>query len=851
MARGALKMKTILNWRTLCAPVVIGLLAMTLLSLHSTPNAQAADTGWRGPTADAADTGGDGDGFEVDSAGAYASGSDYARNMNGFNDRHRYYGFGLNVSGDPPDVMITGIEVRLDGWVDSASNDPHYSVELSWDGGTSWTTAQSTARLDTVLNSFTLGGSNDQWNHAWSIADLSDENFRVRITSVATGLGRGLRDFFLDWITVRVYYASAHIRGTIWSDDNANGVQDGPEAGLNVVHVTIYQDDGDGVFEGGGEDPSVGVSDTDINGAYDAGPFQDGYGYWIDVTEPADTILTTPPEPRLVQLPAGNSIVANFGYAPQAVTHPAIDIAKTPDTQMILTGSTVTFTIAVTNTGDVALTNVIVFDDLAPDCAATLGVLAARDSANYACAVMNVTADFTNTAIVSGTPPIGSVVTDTGIAFVNVISPAISIDKQPAVQTVISGSTVTFTIAVTNTGDVPLTNVAVSDVLTPDCVASLGVLDAGASVSYTCALAGITGDLTNTAMVSGMSPIASEVTDTASAFVDVISPAIAVDKGPAVQEVISGSTVTFTIAVTNTGDALLSGVVVSDALAPSCGASPGSLAVGASAIYQCTLTNVTSTFTNTVIAIGIPPVGALVNDTDTAQVKVRPACPSDMTAYWKLDEVSGPPYNDFCGGHAGICAGNCPAPTSGHIDGGQAFSGVNTGINVPVAAADSAFNWGVADSFTIELWTQTDAANTCTGNQVIVGRDGGTSNGLHWWVGCRTGGQATFYARNTNGILAGALGVTDLTDGRWHHVVAVRDAQARELRLSVDGLLQAVTPVTYTSGFESAAALNIGWLNLTSRYRFNGTVDEVIIYNRALEPPDPAYQLFLPLIRKP
>ena len=56
-------MKTILNWRTLCAPVVIGLLAMMLLSLHSAPNAQAADTGWRGPTADAADTGGDGDGF--------------------------------------------------------------------------------------------------------------------------------------------------------------------------------------------------------------------------------------------------------------------------------------------------------------------------------------------------------------------------------------------------------------------------------------------------------------------------------------------------------------------------------------------------------------------------------------------------------------------------------------------------------------------------------------------------------------------------------------------------------------------------------------------------------------------
>ena len=262
------------------------------------------------------------------------------------------------------------------------------------------------------------------------------------------------------------------------------------------------------------------------------------------------------------------------------------------------------------------------------------------------------------------------------------------------------------------------------------------------------------------------------------------------------------------------------------------------------------MTNVTSTLTNTIIASGTPPVGAPVSATDTAQVKVdlAPTCTLDFAApigrhgRGKWSAVQETP----CAGHSGTCAGICPAPALGHINGGQAFNGMSAGINVAVAAADSAFNWGVANRFTIRLWAQTDAANTCSGNQVIVGRDGGTPTGLHWWVGCRTGGQATFYARDTSGILAGTLGVTDLTDGRWHHVVAVRDAQARELRLSVDGLLQAVTPVTYTSGFESpAAALNIGWLDRTNRHYFNGTVDEVIIYNRALKPPDPAYRFFL------
>src|SRR5205823_3144887 len=61
-----------------------------------------------------------------------------------------------------------------------------------------------------------------------------------------------------------------------------------------------------------------------------------------------------------------------------------------------------TFTITVTNTGDVALTDVTVTDALSPNCNKTIGTLAAGASTSYTCTRPNVTASFNNVAVVTG-----------------------------------------------------------------------------------------------------------------------------------------------------------------------------------------------------------------------------------------------------------------------------------------------------------------------------------------------------------------------------------------------------------------------------------------------------------------
>ncbi len=78
--------------------------------------------------------------------------------------------------------------------------------------------------------------------------------------------------------------------------------------------------------------------------------------------------------------------------------------------------------ITVENTGDVALDSVTVSDSLAPDCDASLGTLGAGAMTSYGCSLTNVTADFTNQADVSGTPPLGPNVTDSDTAVVLVPS---------------------------------------------------------------------------------------------------------------------------------------------------------------------------------------------------------------------------------------------------------------------------------------------------------------------------------------------------------------------------------------------------------------------------------------------
>jgi archaellum component FlaF (FlaF/FlaG flagellin family) len=160
-----------------------------------------ASTSFRDPSAQAAVPVGDGDGFEITPSKAFVNDAFFASDFNGEDDQHLYYNYGFSMF---PDSAIYGIEVRLDWWLLTIAGENSLRVELSWNGGSSWTAAKTDAVETTTEHTTVLGSSTDTWGRTWSASEFSDANFRVRVTAIRNGA----QTFYLDWIPVNVYYAA-------------------------------------------------------------------------------------------------------------------------------------------------------------------------------------------------------------------------------------------------------------------------------------------------------------------------------------------------------------------------------------------------------------------------------------------------------------------------------------------------------------------------------------------------------------------------------------------------------------------------------------------------------------------
>lgn len=112
-------------------------------------------------------------------ANAYSSDNVYATEAT--NGQKQDYGtFGFSI---PSGAVIDGLEVVLEARSSAASFTPrNIQVDISWDGGSTWTSIKTTSELTTSDASYTLGGATDTWGRTWSDSEFSNANFLVRVS---------------------------------------------------------------------------------------------------------------------------------------------------------------------------------------------------------------------------------------------------------------------------------------------------------------------------------------------------------------------------------------------------------------------------------------------------------------------------------------------------------------------------------------------------------------------------------------------------------------------------------------------------------------------------------------------
>ncbi len=289
---------------------------------------------------------------------------------------------------------------------------------------------------------------------------------------------------------------------------------------------------------------------------------------------------------------------------------PVVAPSGTPDA-----GDEITYSFSVENTGNVALTNVVVTDPMLPTLSCTIANLAIGATTSctatnnvYTLLVSDITAahrDNTATAtsaegasddddydVLFYQPPALEGLTKTGVLDDTVVAPSGTPD---------AGDEITYSFSVENTGNVALTNVVVTDPMLPTLSCTIANLAIGATTSctatnnvYTLLVSDITAAHRDNTATATSAEGASDDDD-----YDVLLPAPALEltKTGVLDDTVvapsgtpdAGDEITYSFSVENTGNVALTNVVVTDPMLPTLSCTIANLAIGATT--SCTATN--------------------------------------------------------------------------------------------------------------------------------------------------------------------------------------------------------------------------------------------------------------------
>ena len=215
------------------------------------------------------------------------------------------------------------------------------------------------------------------------------------------------------------------------------------------------------------------------------------------------------------------------------------------------------------------------------------------------------------------------------------------------------------------------------------------------------------------------------------------------------------------------------------------------------------------------------------------------SCPSGLISLWKMDESSGTTFADSKGNHDATRSSDLVS-VEGQINGSQYFNFENR--DLAKVDDDAAYNFPANSSFSIVYWLKfTDTQYGLKGGQdhIVISKGdwntGGPSTAM-WASGVNGSGKVNFLLSDDTGYKIDLEGEGHYDDGQWHQVACIRDESNNESILYVDGIAVDRATFNYEGSFTNSDKICIAHLmNLGEpEYYYMGFVDEIAIYNRAL-----------------
>lgn len=204
----------------------------------------------------------------------------------------------------------------------------------------------------------------------------------------------------------------------------------------------------------------------------------------------------------------------------------------------------------------------------------------------------------------------------------------------------------------------------------------------------------------------------------------------------------------------------------------------------------------------------------------------KPANNLGLVGYWSFNEGTSTQATDFSGrGNTGTLTNmSAPASATSGWGSGKLGTGLNfDGTDDYVSTTDIDFTTG---GWTLSAWIKT----TNTNGQRIFSKGINDGSAQLWFLTFSGGIEMGWFVNSPFEDVTASASV-NVADGNWHHMVAVVGAST--IQLYVDGVAVGTpvahdgTPVTNDSNWL------IGSLGGTAEF-FNGKIDEVRMYNRAL-----------------